>query len=108
MLPCIWLSPNLRSNPFQPFPGFEALTSAFWLAFIGSLCLMSYANQGRVFSQFTERTQQHLNDRNRGLRIKPRFLPYRMKFRMVGLGRLELPTSPLSGVRSNHLSYRPS
>ena len=26
---------------------------------------------------------------------------------MVGLGRLELPTSPLSGVRSNHLSYRP-
>jgi hypothetical protein len=26
---------------------------------------------------------------------------------MVGLGRLELPTSPLSGVRSSHLSYRP-
>ena len=25
----------------------------------------------------------------------------------MGLGRLELPTSPLSGVRSNHLSYRP-
>ena len=25
----------------------------------------------------------------------------------VGLGRLELPTSRLSGVRSNHLSYRP-
>ena len=27
--------------------------------------------------------------------------------RMVGLGRLELPTSRLSGVRSNRLSYRP-
>jgi hypothetical protein len=27
---------------------------------------------------------------------------------LVGLGRLERPTSPLSGVRSNHLSYRPS
>ena len=27
--------------------------------------------------------------------------------KMVGLGRLELPTSPLSGVRSNQLSYRP-
>ena len=27
--------------------------------------------------------------------------------KMVGLGRLELPTSRLSGVRSNHLSYRP-
>ena len=26
---------------------------------------------------------------------------------VVGLGRIELPTSPLSGVRSNHLSYRP-
>ncbi len=26
---------------------------------------------------------------------------------MVGLSRLELPTSRLSGVRSNHLSYRP-
>ena len=25
----------------------------------------------------------------------------------VGLTRLELVTSPLSGVRSNHLSYRP-
>ena len=25
----------------------------------------------------------------------------------MGLGRLERPTSPLSGVRSNHLSYRP-
>ena len=26
---------------------------------------------------------------------------------LVGLGRFELPTSRLSGVRSNHLSYRP-
>ena len=31
--------------------------------------------------------------------------PYRSK--VVGLGGLEPPTSPLSGVRSNHLSYRP-
>ena len=29
------------------------------------------------------------------------------RVQMVGLGRLERPTSPLSGVRSNHLSYRP-
>jgi hypothetical protein len=27
---------------------------------------------------------------------------------MVGPGRVELPTSRLSGVRSNHLSYEPS
>ena len=30
-----------------------------------------------------------------------------LKSRLVGLGGLEPPTSPLSGVRSNHLSYRP-
>ena len=34
-------------------------------------------------------------------------LSYGPVLRMVGLGRLERPTSPLSGVRSNHLSYRP-
>ncbi len=28
--------------------------------------------------------------------------------KLVGLGRFELPTSRLSGVRSNQLSYRPS
>src|SRR5436309_12169938 len=28
-------------------------------------------------------------------------------FMLVGLGRFELPTSRLSGVRSNQLSYRP-
>ncbi len=31
-----------------------------------------------------------------------------LKAVLVGLGRVELPTSPLSGVRSSHLSYRPS
>jgi hypothetical protein len=31
----------------------------------------------------------------------------RLSFRVVGLGGLEPPASPLSGVRSNHLSYRP-
>jgi hypothetical protein len=31
----------------------------------------------------------------------------RMAENMVGLGRIELPTSPLSGVRSSRLSYRP-
>ena len=31
----------------------------------------------------------------------------RQRLILVGLGRVELPTSPLSGVRSSHLSYRP-
>ena len=33
--------------------------------------------------------------------------PPNSKSLMVGRGGLEPPTSPLSGVRSNHLSYRP-
>ena len=35
------------------------------------------------------------------------WLPVSESLIMVGLGRLELPTSRLSGVRSNRLSYRP-
>ena len=34
--------------------------------------------------------------------------PYFQSRKVVGLGRVELPTSPLSGVRSNQLSYRPA
>ena len=33
--------------------------------------------------------------------------PTKSRSILVGLGGLEPPTSPLSGVRSNHLSYRP-
>ena len=40
---------------------------------------------------------------------RPRFIfSYALSFRvLVGLGGLEPPTSPLSGVRSNQLSYGP-
>ena len=37
----------------------------------------------------------------------PPFAGRRRAFLLVGLGRFELPTSRLSGVRSNRLSYRP-
>ena len=37
--------------------------------------------------------------------INPSFFPYRKK--LVGSSGLEPPTSRLSGVRSNHLSYEP-
>ncbi len=40
-------------------------------------------------------------------RTKERFVQRIAKCRLVGLGRVELPTSPLSGVRSSQLSYRP-
>ena len=39
------------------------------------------------------------------LSYSPNFGCLRQK--VVGLGRFELPPSPLSGVRSNQLSYRP-
>src|SRR2546421_1838642 len=39
--------------------------------------------------------------------LKFAFRNLKSAFRMVGLGRVELPTSRLSGVRSNQLSYRP-
>jgi hypothetical protein len=35
------------------------------------------------------------------------YIPLPQTLSNVGLGRVELPTSRLSGVRSNHLSYRP-
>jgi hypothetical protein len=38
---------------------------------------------------------------------RPCLLLRTMTVGLVGLGRLELPTSPLSGARSSHLSYRP-
>src|SRR5262249_4726380 len=39
--------------------------------------------------------------------ISPFFQIRNSKSLLVGLGRVELPTSRLSGVRSNQLSYRP-
>ena len=48
-------------------------------------------------------------DRCREIRESPHRhpLPDERRQRVVGLGRLERPTSRLSGVRSNQLSYRP-
>src|SRR5438477_11769870 len=39
--------------------------------------------------------------------LQLKFQNLRSKISVVGLGRVELPTSRLSGVRSNQLSYRP-
>ena len=40
--------------------------------------------------------------------IALKYNKYLQLLEVVGLGRFELPTSPLSGVRSNQLSYRPA
>ena len=47
--------------------------------------------------------QPHPHDSSSGVAVRPGFAPDKV----VGLERLELSTSRLSGVRSNHLSYRP-
>ena len=52
------------------------------------------------FSKITRRPQRRRDQFFKCARSHP-VVP------MVGLGGLEPPTSPLSGVRSNHLSYRP-
>jgi hypothetical protein len=73
-----------------------------------ALSQLSYGPVGRVGSGPTETRSQKSE-------INVRFLASDFwlliagvtRLIMVGLGRLELPTSRLSGVRSNHLSYRP-
>jgi hypothetical protein len=73
------------------------------------------ANQ--VLSQLSYSPRRRIE--NRKLKIETAVLP-RFQFsispfsisgaagELVGLGRFELPTSRLSGVRSNQLSYRPA
>src|SRR5712691_6029334 len=54
-------------------------------------------------------TQNHPNTGldSSGTLIQIRNRKSEIRNSLVGLGRLELPTSRLSGVRSNQLSYRP-
>jgi hypothetical protein len=51
-------------------------------------------------------TPDPISDSERWVRSQIR--DHRSTIEMVGLGGFELPTSPLSGVRSNQLSYRPA
>ena len=54
------------------------------------------------------RARQALSQLSYGpIRLRPRFLKCFTFRALVGLGGVEPPTSPLSGVRSNQLSYRP-
>ena len=67
-----------------------------------SLTCVLYARQYSVVKDldcFSNRLNRSSTDRCREAGIA--------SFLLVGLGRVELPTSPLSGVRSSHLSYRP-
>ena len=59
------------------------------------------------FGSKAERSQRSEARRRSALLGSDFWLPVSEILTMVGLGRLELPTSRLSGVRSNRLSYRP-
>ena len=59
------------------------------------------------FGSKAERSQRSEARRRSALLDSDFWLPVSESLTMVGLGRLELPTSRLSGVRSNRLSYRP-
>jgi hypothetical protein len=66
-----------------------------------------------VFKNFTWMSKNGVNLKNMGHRKDGVFALYSFvspsssKNEMVGQGRLELPTSRLSVVRSNQLSYKP-
>ena len=64
---------------------------------------------GRVRTDDLERAKLALSQLSYapGKRRAGGLRPYRWEQGLVGLGRLELPTSRLSGVRSDQLSYRP-
>ena len=71
------------------------------------------ANQALSQLSYTPINLQRLNSKSQAKKIfKNQFLIFDIYisnlFFLVGLGRFELPTSRLSGVRSSHLSYRPS
>ena len=78
----------------EPFPRFLATQDARCLVIGGA---------DRVRTDDLRRAKPALSQ----LSYSPLSLPLR-PIGVVGLGRIELPTSPLSGVRSNRLSYRPS
>ena len=73
--------------------------SVFYCLFYKNRNWWSYAGSADLL-----RAKQALSQ----LSYSPIFFPLNQtSVSLVGLGRLELPTSPLSGVRSNQLSYRP-
>ena len=78
------------------------------LLLVGTLIseLLRYCNGGAKRDRTADllRARQALSQLSYG----PIFVQGQTPQQLVGLGRFELPTSPLSGVRSNQLSYRPN
>ena len=87
-------------------PGAKALKQA------NSYLLSGFPRQtaipGALLSELPKEWWRRTGSNRRPDACKATALPAELRpLILVGLGRLERPTSPLSGVRSNHLSYRP-
>ena len=118
------------SRPSSPLTAKASTVCAYSLDHITPSCLERYAYQRTVrLNHFDKDDLRHLASAstrcktcvsNARLTLLPDFqrtcpdfnveafnVCVRRTFRVVGLGGLEPPASPLSGVRSNHLSYRP-
>jgi len=94
-------SPRLRRAAFVFYPACQPKlrSSEGWWSQTGSNRRPPACKAGALPTELWPRTL--------GSEISPRARQSRSRENLVGLGRLERPTSPLSGVRSNHLSYRP-
>lgn len=92
--------PKLLKNDFPD----KVQTSTFLPEYS---CLSFRAESGGAKEDRTPdllRAKQALSQLSYGPNVGRPYAPRQL----VGLGRFELPTSPLSGVRSNQLSYRPN
>ncbi len=65
------------------------------------------ANQALSQLSYSPLTRSLVSGRLSLARPRERLTTIDQRLILVGLGRIELPTSPLSGVRSSQLSYRP-
>jgi len=86
----------------------SALTRANLHSLSGCFCQSQSTFSARLTAHPTKEWWRRTGSNRRPDACKATALPAELRpLIMVGLGRLERPTSPLSGVRSNHLSYRP-
>jgi hypothetical protein len=107
------------SNRRPPACKAGALPAELWphfdLSFLRLAALRSSLSRSRTYVRSLLRSARALPDTKnpaskcRGSSVNASMIQILRTSReiLVGLGRFELPTSPLSGVRSNQLSYRP-
>ena len=106
-------SPSLASckaHLEETKPTSRTRSRSVYVARTAVLHLLVVAHQYSVFKDLSYFLQEARSQPT--LLSEDRFTPRLLTLlsglaKLVGLGRFELPTSPLSGVRSNQLSYRP-